>query len=222
MIAALDRPLSTVLRDCTAIAHSHSEKSPFMSCLTSGALNSAAVADYTAQLWFIYVALEDGVREHSAGSRLGVFADSRLERVQALEQDLLGLIGPRWRDCVLPGRGTLAYVAHLRRLAKVGDETGLIAHHYVRYLGDLSGGQVLARVLRERYRIGPDGLNFYDFSRIGSRECYRSDYRCRLDLLELDEVDLSWLVSSANEAFEFTRGVLGDLAERHCVFSNRI
>lgn len=222
MLAALDQPLSRVLRECTAVAHGHVEKSPFMSRLAAGALNRVAVADYTAQLWFVYSALEEAVRRCSAGTRLAAVADPRLERVEALERDLTELIGPQWRSCVLPGPGAGAYVDRLNRLAADGDVAGLIAHHYVRYLGDLSGGQILARVLRERYRIGPAGLHFYDFGGIGAPGVCREDYRRRLDSLVLDEVEVSWLVSSANEAFGLNRGMFHDLADRHCIISDRI
>lgn len=221
MLAALDRPLSLVVRECTAAAHGDVEKSPFLSRLVSGALNRAAVADYAAQLWFVYRALEAAVREHSADPRLAAVADPRLERLDALERDLAHLIGPRWRSCVLPGSGAAVYVERLARLADVGDVTGLIAHHYVRYLGDLSGGQLLARVLRERYRVGAEGLHFYDFREVGAPGVCRDEYRRRLDSLALDEVSVSWLVSSANEAFALNRGVCRDLAERHCILSDR-
>ncbi|AJK67734.1 biliverdin-producing heme oxygenase [Corynebacterium marinum] len=222
MLAAPARPLSLVLRECTAAAHGDVEKSPFLSRLVSGSLNRAAVADYAAQLWFVYSALEVAVREHSADPRLAVVADPRLERVGALERDLADLIGPQWRSCILPGPGAAAYVDRLAGLAEVGDVTGLIAHHYVRYLGDLSGGQLLARVLRERYRVGAAGLHFYDFREAGDPGICRAEYRRQLDSLALGEVDVSWLASSANEAFALNRGVCRDLAERHCTLSDRI
>ena len=47
----------------------------------------------------------------------------------------------------------------------------LLAHHYVRYLGDLSGGQLIGRALRRIYDL-PDkrGTEGYQFDSIVERE----------------------------------------------------
>lgn len=220
MLISPGTSLSHTLRDCTATAHGYAEKSPFMSRLISGALTRDAVADYTGQLWFIYVALERSVRHHSTGTHLSAVADARLERVVALERDLVALIGEGWREELLPGVGTIAYVDRLTRLGAIGDEIGLVAHHYVRYLGDLAGGQVIARMLRDRYGITQDGLNFYNFAEIGKVKPYRDGYREQIDALGLDEFQASWLVSSANEAFALNGAVFQDLAQRHCLVTD--
>lgn len=216
MLITNETPLSVNLRECTAAAHGHAERTPFMSRLVEGTLTRGAVADYTGQLWFIYTALEWAVRTHAHLPRLATIADTRLERLDALERDLVELIGPGWRSELVAGPGTVAYVQRLDELADKGDQLGLIAHHYVRYLGDLAGGQVIARMLRQRYGIGEGGVNFYDFSRIGKIKPYRDGYRDRLDALGLDGPETVWLVSEANQAFDLNSGVFRDLAERHC------
>lgn len=216
MAALVENSLSRTLRSRTATAHGDAEQSLFMEQLFSGALSRVALADYTGQLWFLYSALERAVRAHAGGNLLASVADPRLERVPALERDMVELGGEFWRDEIVPGPGTVAYIRHLDGLADAGDQLGLLAHHYVRYLGDLSGGQVIARMFREHYGVGADGLHFYDFALIGKIKPYRDGYRERLDGLSLGELEISRLLSAANEAFGLNQAVFRDLAGRHC------
>jgi heme oxygenase (biliverdin-producing, ferredoxin) len=58
------------------------------------------------------------------------------------------------------------YITHLQALSGSADPSPLLAHTYVRYLGDLSGGQVIRRCIAKAYDIdvaSGDGVKFYDF-----------------------------------------------------------
>ena len=72
---------------------------------------------------------------------------------------------------------------YARRIAKVaeGDGTRLIAHAYTRYLGDLSGGQILQRLLARSLDLQPSELSFYDFARFSDLDTLKADYRQALD-----------------------------------------
>jgi len=80
---------------------------------------------------------------------------------------------------------------------------GLVAHHYTRYLGDLSGGQVLGRIVQRVYEL-PDGkgASAYRFDAIDSPKRFKDDYR--------DE--RRRIADEANVAFECSRAVFDDLA----------
>lgn len=58
-----------------------------------------------------------------------------------------------------------AYLDHLTDLsASSSTAPALLAHAYVRYLGDLSGGQFIGTRLRKSFSLkGQDGLRFYQF-----------------------------------------------------------
>lgn len=66
----------------------------------------------------------------------------------------------------------------------------LVAHSYSRYLGDLSGGQILAKRLK-KHVLGlsetdgewdsDQGLAFYAFNNIGNQNAFKNEYRERLD-----------------------------------------
>ncbi|WP_288831887.1 heme oxygenase (biliverdin-producing) [uncultured Corynebacterium sp.] len=206
-------PLSTALREETAAAHRDAENTRFMSSLVEGALGRAEVIDLTAQYWFIYGALERAVRRLAADPIAAAVADARLERVPALERDLAHLIGPGWRAEISPAAATLAYAAELDGLGP-GDAPAVIAHHYVRYLGDIAGGQVIARMLSTAYGLSAEELNFYDFSAVGKIPPFRAAYKAALDSLDLTPAQREQLLRSATGAFARNQAVFRELEQR--------
>ena len=87
----------------------------------------------------------------------------------------------------------------------------MIAHHYVRYLGDISGGQVIAVRVADLYNVAPEALKFYDFSAIGKIPPYRTNYRQRLDNLPLTARQRTELIGEANTAFGMNSALFADL-----------
>ena len=117
---------------------------------------------------------------HRGSPALGRLVDYRLDRAPAIEADLVALCGERWSQGIpLLAAGEL----YARRIAKAaeGDGTRLIAHAYTRYLGDLSGGQILQRLLARSLDLRPSELSFYDFSRFSDLDALKADYRQALD-----------------------------------------
>ncbi len=58
-----------------------------------------------------------------------------------------------------------------------------VAHHYTRYLGDLSGGQAIGRILDRDFDLGGRGISFYSFESVPKPKPYKDAYRARLDAL---------------------------------------
>lgn len=204
-------PLSRALREETSRAHAGAEGSDFMTRLLAGELSPEALATFTGQLWFIYEALERAVRNGAQTPIVGAVADPRLERREALELDLAEMLGVHWRDEVRILPATARYVARLESLDGADSAPEVVAHHYVRYLGDVSGGQVIAARLGALYGIDPDALNFYNFAAIGKIPPYRMAYRSALDELELSEAQRASLLAEAKAAFAFNSGVFAEL-----------
>ena len=213
MTVTLKEPLSVALRKETAHAHENAEGSAFMQRLMSGQLSVEAAADLSGQLWFVYESLERAVRSVAHTPVAGAVADPRLERRFALEADLAALVGGDWREKIRILPATASYVARLEEVS--GSAVEVVAHHYVRYLGDISGGQVIAARLGALYDIEPDALNFYDFSAIGKIPPYRKGYRERLDSLMLTVDEREVLLSEAQRAFAFNSGVFAELEKLH-------
>lgn len=66
------------------------------------------------------------------------------------------------------------YTTRLRELSSLSDPSRLLAHAYVRYLGDMSGGQFIQRRIAKAYNLDldkGDGIRFYNFNKLGGTEC---------------------------------------------------
>ena len=95
-----------------------------------------------------------------------------LERVEALSKDLEYYYGPKWKDLITPTSACSTYCFRIEEVAKQ-DPYLLVAHHYTRYIGDLSGGQILKKIAEKALKppVGK-GLEFYDFEEIGVNDPY--------------------------------------------------
>lgn len=205
-------PLSAALRAGTRQEHTEAERSSFVERLVAGELDVAAYTDLAAQQHAVYTALESaGARLRAAGADGGLVFDE-LERVPAIEADLAALLGDGWRTQVRVLPATAAYAT---RLGAVGDDLVLYAAHaYTRYLGDLSGGQVLQRMIARHYGL-TTGLSFYDFPQIHRLKPFKDVYRERLDALPLTPAQQAGVVAEAQLAFRLNRAMFTDLGAVH-------
>ncbi|WP_029291665.1 heme oxygenase (biliverdin-producing) [Cellulomonas sp. HZM] len=208
-------PLSLALREGTRAEHESAERTGFVEQLLAGRLDRAAYADLAVQQLAVYTALE------AAGARLRERGDDHelvfdeLTRVPAIERDLRFLVGDDWAARV---RFLPATQAYAERLATCGDDIALYAAHaYTRYLGDLSGGQIIARMMQRHYGFGTDGLEFYAFPEIHKLKPFKDVYRERLDALPLDDAQRAAVVEEARVAFRLNQAVFGELGEVHAV-----
>jgi heme oxygenase len=72
-----------------------------------------------------------------------------------------------------PPKPFVEYTMRLQELSESSDPTRLLAHAYVRYLGDMSGGQFIRRRIAKAYDLDVDrgdGIRFYDFKKLDSSE----------------------------------------------------
>lgn len=207
-------PLSALLREGTRVDHGAANSEHFIEQLMSGALDRAAYADLSAQLLVVYEALEDtsaAVRDDERGA--GLFF-SELTRVPAIERDLAFLYGPSWREEIRVLPATREYADRVR---EVSDSLPhYAAHSYTRYLGDLSGGQIVKRMMKQHYGLDDDGVAFYTFPDIPKVKVFKDAYRSRLDGLALDPDEVATTLAEAHHAFHLNRVVFGELAEIHC------
>ncbi len=205
--------LSARLRAGTRVQHETAETQGFITALMKGELNREAYADFLAQHYAIYVALEEsGEALRAAGADDGIVLDE-LVRVPSLERDLEFLFGADWRTTIEILPATEAYAARLRELDSwLG---GWVAHAYTRYLGDLSGGQVIRTMLQRHYGFEADGVTFYHFEEIPKPKVFKDTYRARLDALELPAGDSERVVAEAQHAFDLNTALFRELGTRH-------
>ncbi|MDP9795102.1 heme oxygenase [Catenuloplanes nepalensis] len=195
------------LRKSTATAHRDAESTGFLSRLAVGAVPVAGFAALVAQHYLIYRELEGVGERRRADPVAGAFADPALDRLPALEADLRELHGLGWASAVAAVPATERYTERLRT-ACADWPAGFIAHHYVRYLGDLSGGLMLGPALRSSYGAG---TSFYVFDAIPDPRAYKDAYRTRLDTLPYPPEELGRLAAEAAIAYQLNIDVLREL-----------
>ncbi|MEU8755368.1 heme oxygenase (biliverdin-producing) [Streptomyces chartreusis] len=205
---------STVIRTASHEEHVQAETSTFMSDMLGGRLGVDAYARYTEQLWFVYEALEAGAERLASDPVAGPFIRPELFRLTSLEQDLAHLRGPEWRSLVSALPATRAYADRVRECAEDWP-AGYIAHHYTRYLGDLSGGQIIRDKAEKTWgftRKG-DGVRFYVFEEISNPAAFKRSYRELLDEVRADDLEKQRIVAECKRAFALNTAVFRALGE---------
>ncbi|MDT0184862.1 biliverdin-producing heme oxygenase [Microbacterium sp. ARD31] len=204
-------PFSAALRERSSRAHSSSESAGFMSDLVEGQGTREDYVALVAQHWFIYDALERAASEMKDDPVARVFITDKLTRLPALEADLAYLVGPDWRDRIEPLPTTRRYV---ERIAEVGRTWpgGFVAHHYTRYLGDLSGGLFIGRLMARRFGFDTNGIGFYLFDDIADPKAFKDVYREQLDAAPWDAAEQERVIDEVLLAYRFNTELFEDLA----------
>jgi len=192
---------SKELKIGTKKSHSAAENTSFVASFLRGVVDKESYKKLVSDLYFVYSAMEEEVDKLKDHPIIGQLQLSDLKRVNALEQDLRFFYGPIWRSLVTPSEACNQYVNRIREVAKNEPEL-LVGHHYTRYLGDLSGGQILKGIAEKALALGDgQGLKFYDFEKIEDTKAYKAGYRGILDGLPITEQQANAIIVEANYAF---------------------
>ncbi|WP_251452928.1 biliverdin-producing heme oxygenase [Microbacterium sp. Marseille-Q6648] len=204
-------PFSAALRERSSRAHSSSESAGFMSDLVEGQGTREDYVALVAQHWFIYDALERAASEMKDDPVARVFITDKLTRLPALEADLAYLVGHDWRERIEPLPTT---PRHVERIAEVGRTWpgGFVAHHYTRYLGDLSGGLFIGRLMARRFGFDTNGIGFYLFDDIADPKAFKDVYREQLDAAPWDAAEQERVIDEVLLAYRFNTELFEDLA----------
>ncbi|MEU0132609.1 biliverdin-producing heme oxygenase [Streptomyces sp. NPDC006296] len=211
---ATTTPFSTLIRTASHEQHTEAESSAFMGDMLGGRLGVEAYARYTEQLWFVYRALEEGAQALREDPVAGPFVRPELMRTAELERDLAHLRGAGWREGLEPLPATAAYAARITEGARAWP-AGYVAHHYTRYLGDLSGGQIIRGTAEKTWgfdRKG-DGVRFYVFEEIANPAAFKREYRELLDAVDADDLEKQRVVEECKRAFTLNTAVFRALDE---------
>lgn len=202
--------LSEDLRTATSAAHERAEHRGFVQDLMAGTLDLAAVTALAVQHQAIYTSLE------ALGERVAQTPDARallhpgLMRSVPIATDVAALRDLTGTDPQIVD-ATRAYTDILDDPA-----AGLpvyVANAYTRYLGDLSGGQIIKRMLQRHYGLTEDGLAFYTFTQIEKLPPFKRRYREELDALTLSADEREQVVYEAQRAFDLNAAVFDALGQ---------
>ena len=208
--------LSTMLRSTTAEVHKEAEQRPFMQAFFAGALPRAAYVDWLARQWHLYRAIEAGLEALPSSRPERGIVPRALYRAPRIEADLDHLTTGAWRDADHLSPATQAYV---ERIESTYDfPPGLVAHAWLRYMGNVGGREVLRRLVASSIGAaeGDDrGLAFTDFSAIGDIRPFFADFHAKVDALPLTDAERSGAVAEAEAGFRLNIDLTDELAEEH-------
>jgi heme oxygenase len=206
--APADETFAAALKRRTWVDHDDAEYTAYMQALLAGALSRDEYADLVAQHYFAYRIIEDAAGRLADDPLAGPFIHASLNRTAALEDDLRFLLGDAWRERITPNEGTTAYVSRLEDVCYRWPG-GFVAHHYTRYLGDLSGGQVIRAAAERAFGLEDGrGVQFYVFPEIADHREFKRAYRASLDAAPWDADERELVVDEVLFAYRLNAAVL--------------
>ncbi|XP_072225754.1 heme oxygenase 1a [Leuresthes tenuis] len=204
--------LSELIKAATKDNHVRAENTQLMLSYQKGQITLSQYKVLLCSLYEIYKALEEELDRNSSHPAVApIYFPQELARLDSLERDLEYFLGLNWKKRVIVPAATHRYEQRLRKIGKDNPEL-LVAHAYTRYLGDLSGGQVLGKITQKSLGLNSkEGLSFFSFPGVTSPNRFKQLYRSRMNSIELTEREKAAVLEEAVSAFELNIQVFDDL-----------
>ena len=213
--------MSVLLRAGTKDAHTQAERRPFVRAWLSGRLTLKGYRFYLAALYPVYEVLEAliGAQQQQGHPWFVGFDWSVLARQARLRADIAALDryiaygeGGQPVNAVAEPYGHPANglgEPYAQRVAASADGTvaSILGHAYCRYLGDLAGGQLLARATR-KLGVPPEAMTAYRFE--GEPASLAAAFKRRLDELSLSTAARTQALAAAQDGFECTMRIFDE------------
>jgi heme oxygenase (biliverdin-producing, ferredoxin) len=193
--------LATMLREGTKKSHTMAENVGFVKCFLKGVVEKKSYRRLVTDLYFVYSAMEEEMEKLKNHPIISQIYFPQLNRKQSLEQDLHYYYGANWREEIDLSESAKTYVARIHEIAQTQPEL-LVAHSYTRYLGDLSGGQILKKIAQKAMNLSEgEGTSFYEFAQISDEKAFKHQYRQAMNDLPVSMETAAQIVDEANAAF---------------------
>lgn len=211
----MNTSLAERLKHETRTLHTEAERSFFMGQLLRGKMEQKAYCALLRNLHAIYAAMEPALSRHAAHPAIAPVFALPLARTQSLATDLDALHGRGWSAALAVQPSGTRYVLRLQQIEADEPEL-LLAHAYVRYLGDLSGGQMLSRIVAKTLHLpAGKGTAFYDFGDASETAQLTRSFRAGLQSVAVGEIGVDAIVAEARSAFQRHRTLFEELAVAH-------
>ena len=205
------KDFSLQLKTETKKSHTAAENTKFVSSFLRGVVSEDSYKQLVANFYFIYRAMEEEFEKYKDSPILGPVHSDVLNRTNALARDLRYYYGPVWRNHITPTEQCQRYVDRIRDVADDEPEL-LIGHHYTRYMGDLSGGQILKGIAEKSLKLRPgEGLHFYEFEGITDKKAFKEQYRATLNMIPINQSMANAIITEANWAFRLNMFMFDEL-----------
>jgi heme oxygenase len=166
--------LST-LKELTADVHAEAESQPFIKSVFAGNVDKGKYTSYIYQLTHVYGLMEILSNNHALFEGI-----ENLKRADAVQKDWMELCEDIGTTVFTINESTLRYLQYLDSIKD--NPKKLLAHVYVRHMGDMFGGQQLAK-------LTPGNGHLYKFEDIPS--LVRA-VRSKLDISLADEAIIAF------------------------------
>ncbi len=201
---------SVDLKEGTKESHSAAENTKFVASFLRGVVDYEEYRKLLTNFYYVYDTMEQRIRETEDPMVQAIRSES-LERKEGIERDLEYYYGAEWKEKQIPSDACNKYCHRINEIAEESPYL-LVAHHYTRYIGDLSGGKILkeitARVLKPP---AGKGLDFYEFPSIPDAKLFKQNYRACLDNLGTTVPQENALIAEANYAFELNMNMFDEI-----------
>jgi heme oxygenase len=195
--------LADLMKSETWDLHTEAETTGFINQILRGTASLPHYISFLKNLQPIYEAMESSYEWLESYPTLSAYMGHQIARSDSIAFDLEHLTalckGP---VCSAIFESTRHYQANVNT-ALTENHAAMLAHIYVRYLGDLNGGLVLQKLLGKHLELPTECLTFYSFPKIDNLSEFKSSFREALNNLSLDHESKRRSVVAARTAFSF-------------------
>ena len=202
--------LSKQIKEGTKKSHTMAENTGFITCFLKGVVEKKSYVKLLSDLYHVYSIMETEFERHKDHPILSKIYYPELFRKHSLEMDMEYYLGSEWRNEITQTNSCMEYVERIRDVSNNYPEI-LISHHYTRYIGDLSGGQILKGIAQNALKVDEAGMNFYIFNGISDGKEFKNNYRIALDSLPFNQEQIDDIVEEANYAFKLNMNVFKEI-----------
>ena len=195
----------------TKKSHSAAENTKFVASFLRGVVNKESYRTLVANLYFVYTALEVVAEHLKENDEVSPLLFDELKRHKSLAKDLDYFYGEGWHENIYPSPATKRYIDRIREIGRQ-EPYLFIGHHYTRYMGDLSGGQILKGIAKRSLKLDDEAFNFYEFKDILNPVDFKNNYRGTLNCLPLTQTQVDAIITEANYAFRLNMYMFDELA----------
>ncbi|MGL5415152.1 MAG: heme oxygenase (biliverdin-producing) [Clostridium sp.] len=199
------RNFSEELRARTKNIHTATETTGFNKRLVDGMATKESYAEYLYNLLPVYEQIEKGLDALEGDSRFAPLVTKELYKSELMKKDIEFILGDSFKNIEL-SESSKAYVRRLEEIRK-NNPLGVIAHAYTRFLADLFGGRIFADLMKNHYKIGDGGLNYYKMDGIGDIMPYVGGYHKKLGELRLNDEEIELFINEVSNSYVYNIGI---------------
>lgn len=207
-----DAPFAEQLKQATKQAHTLTENLSFIQSYLRGMIDRKSYLQLIKRLHAVYLEMEHQFTFHQEHPLVREIYRPEIFRASSLEQDIHFFQEPSFiRNFSFTSKATHAYTKRIKEVASDAPHL-LIAHAYVRYLGDLSGGRILKRITQRSLKLDTSGgLAFYEFPQVENLDLYKRDFKTMLNSLTLSPLQQYEILDEAVYVFTLNQQLFKEI-----------